>query len=319
MSDKSVAAGGWAVSDAAAAPGQPTVATSATDRSISREGPPDAFGPCSKPPLPALASASELGLAPPSPAPPAQSLDASAATLTPFAAPARPSSHLGGLVTPPSQALAPRGLAPETAPSSCDSVAPPSLSDGASDASPRAQCSLPPRALGLAPHVASRVIRAASASVLVVADPDSDGEGWASEDGSAPGGVEQRISKITLGHHVHLSKIKRQMGDVSGPPGDLLSLMARKVFTSRQSSLAGSRPESASSPSGSAYLHAQPEREGQAPGRGSNAGRASHESGSEPASEESGAGTPSAEDLVLASARLPRIRTKVPRIVSIGG
>jgi hypothetical protein len=46
-----------------------------------------------------------------------------------------------------------------------------------------------------------------------------------------PTTVQQKISNVCDGHHVRLAKLKAQMGNMAGPPPDLLSLMARKVFS----------------------------------------------------------------------------------------
>lgn len=45
--------------------------------------------------------------------------------------------------------------------------------------------------------------------------------------------VQRRLSEVYQGHHVQLHKLRRQMGDTQEPPGDLLSLMARRVFSQR--------------------------------------------------------------------------------------
>eukprot|EP00890_Picochlorum_soloecismus_P006187 jgi/Picsp_1/656/NSC_00651-R1_---NA--- len=45
--------------------------------------------------------------------------------------------------------------------------------------------------------------------------------------------VQRKLSQVYDTHHVHLKKLREQMGDSNTPPKDLLALMARKVFVSQ--------------------------------------------------------------------------------------
>lgn len=47
--------------------------------------------------------------------------------------------------------------------------------------------------------------------------------------------THRKLSSVYESHHVHLSKLQEQMGDFSNPPGNLLELMARKMFSSHAS------------------------------------------------------------------------------------
>lgn len=59
-----------------------------------------------------------------------------------------------------------------------------------------------------------RVVKSATSVLMVspVVDVGEDGEGGETR-------VERRLSEVVAGHHVHLSKIKRQMGDTNGERG----------------------------------------------------------------------------------------------------
>ncbi|KAL4533992.1 hypothetical protein Ndes2526B_g07125 [Nannochloris sp. 'desiccata'] len=43
--------------------------------------------------------------------------------------------------------------------------------------------------------------------------------------------MRRRLSDVYEGHHIPLQKLRKQMGNPEDPPGDLLSLMARRVFS----------------------------------------------------------------------------------------
>ena len=45
--------------------------------------------------------------------------------------------------------------------------------------------------------------------------------------------LSRKLSGVYQGHHVRLEKLRQQMGDAELPPNDLLSLMARRVFSSQ--------------------------------------------------------------------------------------
>ena len=45
--------------------------------------------------------------------------------------------------------------------------------------------------------------------------------------------LSRRLSGVYEGHHVRFEKLRQQMGDANSPPTDLLSLMARRVFSSQ--------------------------------------------------------------------------------------
>ncbi|KAL4437028.1 hypothetical protein ABPG75_004167 [Micractinium tetrahymenae] len=53
----------------------------------------------------------------------------------------------------------------------------------------------------------------------------------------APGGVVRRLSEVHSGHYISLEKLRQQCGSFEEPAGDLLSLLARRVFASRSSLL----------------------------------------------------------------------------------
>ena len=83
-------------------------------------------------------------------------------------------------------------------------------------------------------------------TVLVLMNQDSDDEDNddASKEISLAGNVDddtvkrshsvqRKLSQVYDTHHVHLKKLREQMGDSNTPPKDLLALMARKVFVSQ--------------------------------------------------------------------------------------
>jgi len=67
----------------------------------------------------------------------------------------------------------------------------------------------------------SSIIRKHSAVMIIPAEAEV----------TLPTTVQRKISDVCDGHHVRLAKLKAQMGNMAVPPSDLLSLMARKVFS----------------------------------------------------------------------------------------